>query len=231
MTTGISELAGEPAPAARSETETKQAHARPSIALVDDDASVLRSLSRVLSVHGFRVTAYASPKKLLDEIGALRPDCVIADLAMPEITGLDLQAALSASEATYPIVFLTGFGDLRTSVRAMRGGAIDFLAKPVEPSELLEAVKRALEMSRASREASDGLRSFRERLASLTQRERDVFNLVVAGQLNKQIAGALGIAEKTVKVHRARVMRKMAVKSVAGLARVAERMGVTPPLR
>lgn len=204
---------------------------RPLIAIVDDDAGVLRSLSRLLRFHDFEVHAYTSPQALLHEIEALQPDCLIADLAMPEVNGLDLQAMLTDSEPGYPIVFLTGFGNVRCSVRAMRAGAVDFLAKPVEPGELLEAIDRAVAAGRVSREQSEELGLLRERLASLTPREREVLELVVAGRLNKQIAATLGIAEKTVKVHRARVMRKMAVRSVAGLARISERIGLSPPLR
>ncbi|HEX7036627.1 MAG TPA: response regulator [Pseudomonadales bacterium] len=204
---------------------------KPLIAIVDDDAAVLRSLARLLRVHHLEALGYSSPELLLTEIETMAPDCVIADLAMPGLNGLDLQSMLADCEPRCPIVFLTGVGNVRSSVRAMRAGAVDFLAKPVEEHELLEAIDRALALGRATRELSEALTLFRSRLASLTPRERDVFELVVAGQLNKQIAANLGIAEKTVKVHRARVMRKMAVRSVAGLARIAERIGVSPPLR
>lgn len=204
---------------------------KPLIAIVDDDAGVLRSLSRLLRVNDFEVQAYTSAQTLLHEIEDLQPDCLIADLAMPEVDGLDLQARLADAEPGYPIVFLTGFGNVRCSVRAMRGGAVDFLSKPVEVDELLEALDRAVTLGRESRQQSERLDLLRRRLVSLTPREREVLELVVAGQLNKQIAATLGIAEKTVKVHRARVMRKMAVRSVAGLARIAERIGVSPPLR
>jgi FixJ family two-component response regulator len=199
---------------------------KPSIAVVDDDEPIVRGLVRLLGVHGFNAKGYSSAQGLLEDIGSLVPDCVIVDLAMPGLNGLDLQRALAGRRPAYPIVFITGYGDVRSSVRAMREGAVDFLSKPVEQTELLDAVGRALARGRAAREIASEIASFRIRLSSLTQRERDVFDLVVAGHLNKQIAAELGIAEKTVKVHRARVMKKMAVKSIAGLARLAERVGI-----
>jgi FixJ family two-component response regulator len=203
----------------------------PSIVVVDDDPSVRRSLTRLLSTHGFEVTSYESAEALLAEISVAPPDCVIADLAMPGLNGLDLQKSLAQLELDFPIVFVTGAGDIRSSVTAMRAGAVDFLAKPVEQQELVDAVHRAIARGRAARALASELAVFHKRFQSLTQRERGVFELVVVGHLNKQIAAILGIAEKTVKVHRARVMRKMSVKSVAGLARVAERIGKSAPTR
>ena len=197
------------------------------IAVVDDDPSVLKSLTRLLSRSGFAVNSYASSESLLAEIAATPPDCVIADLAMPGLNGLDLQQSLAKLDLEFPIVFVTGFGDVRSSVSAMRAGAVDFLSKPVAKDELLSAVNRALTSGRAARELASELAVLQRRLESLTRRERSIFERVAAGHLNKQIAADLGIAEKTVKVHRARVMRKMSVKSVAGLARAAERIGIT----
>jgi FixJ family two-component response regulator len=207
------------------------AQTKSSIVVVDDDASVRRSLTRLLATHGFEVKGYESAESLLSEISITPPDCVIADLAMPGLNGLDLQKSLTELELDFPIVFVTGAGDIRSSVTAMRAGAVDFLAKPVEQQDLLAAVNRALARGRAARAVASELAVFNKRFESLTQRERNVFELVVAGYLNKQIAATLGIAEKTVKVHRARVMRKMSVKSVAGLARVAERIGIPQPTR
>jgi RNA polymerase sigma factor (sigma-70 family) len=145
---------------------------------------------------------------------------------MPELSGLDLQRELEDIPEYYPIVFITGHGDVRSSVEAMRGGAVDFLTKPFENKELLEAIHRAAVKGRAARETTRQLRSIQDRLDSLTPREREVFNRVVSGLMNKQIAGEMAITEKTVKVHRARVMRKMAVRSVAELARIAEKIGM-----
>jgi FixJ family two-component response regulator len=227
------------AEAARMNTGGGETHTRggervelkPSIVVVDDDEPVLRSLVRLLGVHGFRAKGYSSPQCLLDEIESVAPDCVIADLSMPGFSGLDLQRALEGLSLHYPIVFITGYGDIRSSVRAMRAGAVDFLPKPIEQNEFLDAVRRALARGRAARKQAEELADLRTRLCALTRRERDVFDLVVNGRLNKQIAAELGIAEKTVKVHRARVMRKMSVKSVAGLARIAERIGLKAPAR
>lgn len=202
---------------------------KPPIAVVDDDFGVLRSVERLLRFHGFDVKGYSTPQALLTEVEALSPGCIVADISMPGLTGLDLQRELADSHLDYPMIFITGYGDIRTSVLAMRAGAIDFLTKPFDQTELLNAVERALLRSGSAREAQGKLALFRQRIASLTQREREVFERVVAGYLNKQIAADLGIAEKTVKVHRSRVMQKMAVKSVAQLARVAEQIGIGVP--
>jgi len=199
-----------------------QPNKRTTVAVVDDDPGVLRSLQRLLAVNGFEPRTYTSARELLDEIDSVCPSCVISDLAMPELTGLGLQAKLKEFTLDYPIVFITGRGDIRSSVRAMRSGAVDFLAKPFQRSELLDAVSRAVERGRRSRKR---LR-YAERLATLTPREREVFERVVDGRLNKQIAGDLGITEKTVKVHRGRVMAKMDSRSVAQLARIAEQLGM-----
>jgi FixJ family two-component response regulator len=197
-----------------------------SIAVVDDDPAMCRSVARVLSSGGFSPVTYSSPRSLLEEIDTLRPGCVVADLSMPELTGLELQRRLAARDLDYPIVFISGHGDIRSSVQAMRGGAVDFLPKPFEASALLEAVDRALARSVAARAVSARLAELQRRVTSLTRRERQVFAQVVEGSMNKQIAASLGIAEKTVKVHRARVMRKMGARSVAELARLAERIGM-----
>lgn len=200
-----------------------------SIAVVDDDPAVLRSVARLLGVHGLHAKTYTSAPSLLAEIDELRPSCIIADLSMPELTGLELQQTISKIDAGYPMVFISGHGDVRSTVEAMRGGAVDFLSKPFEQQELLDAVRRALEQGRVSRETRRRLGTIRNRLSSLTQREREVFDRVVEGKLNKQIAAELDITEKTVKVHRARVMRKMGVRSVAQLARMAEQLGSSAP--
>lgn len=197
-----------------------------SIAVVDDDPAMCKTVARVLNSNGFRAVTYSSPQCLLDEIDSLRPGCVVADLSMPELTGLELQTRLSRRGLDYPVIFISGHGDIRSSVEAMRGGAVDFLAKPFETSALLEAVDRALARSLAARAATERHADLQRRVGSLTRREQQVFAQVVNGCMNKQIAAALGIAEKTVKVHRARVMRKMGARSVAELARLAERIGL-----
>jgi FixJ family two-component response regulator len=151
------------------------------------------------------------------------PGCAVLDVALGEWNGLEVQTALANKGDARPIIFITGQGDIATSVQAMKAGAVDFLTKPVRDEDLIEAVRRALERDRATREEEARLASVGERLASLTPREQEVLSSVVAGRLNKQIAAELGIAEKTVKVHRARVMAKMAVRSVAELVRIVQR--------
>lgn len=195
------------------------------VAVVDDDPGVLRSIARLLAIHGYVARAFSSPESLLAEIASFSPHCVIADLSMPGLTGLELQGKLAESDRTYPIIFVTAHGDIRTSVLAMRKGAVDFLTKPFEQAELLDAVRRAIARSTRARLQTERLAQVRKRLGSLTGREIEVYRQVVAGLLNKQIAANLGISEKTVKVHRARVMRKMGMRSVAQLARAAVELG------
>jgi FixJ family two-component response regulator len=196
------------------------------IAVVDDDPAILRSLGRLLRTRGFDARTYESAAALLAEVATLRPSCIIADLLMPGINGLEFQQALADAGLEFPLVFITGRGDIRSSVLAMRHGAVDFLAKPFGKDELFDAIDRALERDRATRAAHSQDAAFHERASSLTRREREVFASVVEGLMNKQIAAKLGIAEKTVKIHRARIMRKMEVRSVAQLARIAERFGI-----
>jgi FixJ family two-component response regulator len=196
------------------------------IAVVDDDPAILRSLGRLLRTRGFDARTYETAAALLAEVATLRPSCIIADLLMPGINGLEFQQALSDAGLAFPLVFITGRGDIRSSVLAMRHGAVDFLAKPFGKDELFDAIDRALERDRATRAAHSQDAAFHERASSLTRREREVFASVVEGLMNKQIAAKLGIAEKTVKIHRARIMRKMEVRSVAQLARIAERFGI-----
>lgn len=197
---------------------------RPSIVLVDHDSA---GVGRLLRIHGFEVKKYSSPQALLTELESISPACIIADLCMPELTGLDLLHLLADSRLEYAIVFITGAGDVRASMLATRDWPVGFLTRPFEDTDLIGAVESALERSRASRENGIRLAMLQRRLASLTRQERKVFEQVVLGRLNKQIAANLGIAEKTVKVHRARVMQKMQVRSVAQLARVAEKIGAT----
>ncbi|HEX5766074.1 MAG TPA: response regulator [Woeseiaceae bacterium] len=194
---------------------------RPTVAVLDDDEAILRSIGRALAAQGFDARLFSSPALLLAEIASVAPSCLIADLAMPGMTGLDVQRALAMQGLKCPVIFVTGHGDVRTSVQAMRGGAVDFLTKPFELYELLDALERAISKSRHFREIDDRLASVQRRVESLTPREREVFKQVIDGLLNKQIAANLGISEKTVKVHRGRVMRKMSVRSVAQLVRAA----------
>lgn len=199
------------------------------IAVIDDEASVRNSIARLLRASGYRTRTFASATRFLEDADDLSPNCVIADLTMPGLSGLDLQQTLIERNAVYPLIIVTGFGDLRSGVMAMRKGAVDFLPKPFEKGELLQAVSRAIDRDRGHRQAIDNFREVAEKLAALTSRERDVFDRVVAGLMNKQIGAELDITEKTVKVHRARVMRKMGVRSVAQLARIAERLDIRSP--
>jgi len=198
----------------------------PTVYLVDDDSAVLRGLGRLLAAAGMKVAAFDSPREFLERFDPSAPGCLVLDLAMPGLTGLELQKALAAKGRELPIVFLTGRGDIATSVRAMKLGAVDFLTKPVDDENLLSAIRSALEKNRTSRTAREELARIEQRLALLTPREREVLERVVAGRLNKQIAAELGTVEKTVKVHRARVMRKMGARTVAELVRLAARAGI-----
>jgi FixJ family two-component response regulator len=191
--------------------------------LVDDDPSVLRALTRLLQVAGHQVQAFRSPAEFLAAHDPAVPGCAVLDLAMPGLNGLDLQQALAASSCLRPVIFVSGRGDVPSSVQAMKAGAVDFLTKPVSEEDLLAAVRRALDRDRLMRQARAELAVIAERLSTLTPREREVLGLVVAGRLNKQIAAELGTVEKTIKVHRSRVMEKMCVRSVADLVRLAER--------
>jgi FixJ family two-component response regulator len=200
----------------------------PTVFVVDDDASVLRSLQRLLQSAGWTTETYDSAEEFLRLRDPTTPGCVILDVAMPGIDGLELQRRLVEEGMPLPVIFLTGHGDVPTSVEAMRAGATNFLCKPVGEERLLASVAEAVEADRTFRRDNADLVAGRERLLTLTPRERQVLDRVVAGRLNKQTADELGTALKTVKVHRARMMHKMNVKSLAQLARLIERMGVLP---
>lgn len=200
----------------------------PTVFVVDDDPSVLRSLERLLRSAGWATETYDSAEEFLRARDPAAAGCVILDLAMPDIDGLEVQRRLVEAGLPLPIIFLTGRSDPPTIVRAMRAGASNFLCKPVDGDQLLASVAEAVEADRSVRRDNADLIVGRQRLASLTARERQVLDRVVAGRLNKQTADELGTALKTIKVHRARMMNKMNVKSLAQLARLVERMGVLP---
>ena len=193
--------------------------------VVDDDPDVLKGLARLLRSAGLEVATFSSPSEFLEQYDLRAAGCLVLDLAMPGLNGLELQEALTAKGSAIPIIFLTGRGDIPMSVQAMKGGAVDFLTKPIHDEDLLKAVHTALEKDRIERQSRAELDEIQERLATLTPREREVLTHVVSGQLNKQIANDLGTVEKTIKVHRARVMEKMKVNSVAELVRLTERLG------
>lgn len=194
--------------------------------LVDDEPAVRKALSRLLRSAGYAVTAFGSAREFMQQQVADAPGCLVLDVTMPEITGIELQEWLAQTRSPLPIIFITGNGDIPTSVRAMKAGAVDFLTKPVKDTDLLRAIEIALRQERENRQTRAAVSAIQERLATLTPREREVLEHVVSGQLNKQIAGDLGTVEKTIKVHRARVMDKMGVQSLAELVRLAERMGI-----
>jgi FixJ family two-component response regulator len=199
---------------------------KPTVFLVDDDPGVLKGMSRLLRARGYDVRSYASPQAFLAGHDSAVPGCAVLDVAMPGLDGLALQQALTDSGAHRPVIFLTGKGDIPTSVRAMKAGAIDFLTKPVSSDVLLEAIARAEKTDAEARRHRAELAAIEAKLATLTPREREVLTHVVAGRLNKQIAGDLGTVEKTIKVHRSRMMEKLGVRTVADLVRLAEKAGV-----
>jgi FixJ family two-component response regulator len=196
--------------------------------VVDDDEGVRKALTRLLRAAGFEVSCFASAAEYLAQDDRTRAGCLLLDVALPGISGLDLQEALAATGHERSIVFISGHGDIPKTVQAMKAGAIDFLTKPLDDEKLIDAVRFAIEKDHRARHIRAQRESIEQRLATLTQREREVLEHVVSGQLNKQIAAELGTVEKTIKVHRGRVMAKMGVESVAELVRVAEQAGVKP---
>lgn len=188
--------------------------------IVDDDPGVLKALSRRLRQRGYDIVAYTSPQEFLAQHDPAIPGCALLDVAMPALDGLALQQALTAGGSNRPVIFITGKGSIPTSVRAMRAGAIDFLTKPVEDKDLLDAIARAEQKDTAARWLQGELADINSRIATLTPREREVLTHVIAGRLNKQIAGDLGIVEQTIKVHRSRMMEKLGVRNVPALMRL-----------
>lgn len=195
--------------------------------VVDDDASFRTAIERRLKNAGYEVVAYPSAQRLLDNLpDESRPGCILLDVQIPGLSGPDLQARLSDLDSTLPIVFLTGHGDIPTTVQAIKAGAQDFLTKPVSSDQLLGAVERALANHQTVRDRRGRLDIQRALVSSLTPRERQVFELVVRGKINKQIAAQLGTTERTIKAHRHKVMEKMKVQTLAELVSTAERLGM-----
>ena len=205
-----------------------QTSAIQTVFIVDDDASFLNSLARFLRAAGYRVETFDSARAFLDRLSPEQMGCVVTDLQMPDLNGLELQAALSNSPNPLPVMFLTGQGDIPSPVRAMRKGAEDFLTKLAPKEELLAAVQRALARAEQERRQRERLRELRHLFSLLSERELEVLGHVVRGKLNKQIAADLGINERTVKLHRTAITRKLGLQSVAGLTRLTAEAGIFP---
>jgi len=200
----------------------------PTIFVIDDDASLRKSLSRLLRSAGYTTEAFASAEEFLarDHYGGI--GCLLLDVQMPGLSGMDLQKELNKADYHMPIIFITGHGDIPMSVEAMKDGALDFLTKPFHDKELLQVIEKAIEKDTYARAEYDEILDIRRRIERLTLRENEILGYIITGMLNKQIAFDLGIAEKTVKVHRGRIMDKLCVASVAELVRLAEKAGIKP---
>ena len=201
---------------------------QPIVFVVDDDASMRQALARLLQSVQLRVEVFASPREFLQSERPNVPSCLVLDVRLPGLSGLDFQAELAKADVRIPIVFITGHGDIPMSVRAMKAGAVDFLAKPFRDQDLLDAVTAAIQRDQKRREHENAMTDLRAHFSSLTPREREIMALVASGLMSKQIAAEVGPSEITVKVHRSHLMKKMGARSVADLVRMAEALEVTP---
>lgn len=202
---------------------------KPVVYVVDDDPTVLRSMDRLLRSAGYDVETFASAPDFLDHQHTCGPGCLILDVRMPEVGGLELQEKLADHEIRFPVIFITGYGTIPLSVRAMKAGAVDFLQKPFLEEDLLDIVASAVAADHRAKSEQRELAELRQRLKTLTPRETEVFALLVTGMLNKQVAFELGTSEKTIKVHRARILEKMGAGSLADLVRFAEKLSLRVP--
>jgi RNA polymerase sigma factor (sigma-70 family) len=198
----------------------------PIVFVVDDDKAVRKSLARLIKSVGLTVEAFSSAREFLERDPSDGPSCLVLDVRMPGLSGLDLQKELGKMGYTIPIIFITGYGDIPMSVQTIKRGAIDFLTKPINDQDLLDAIHRAIEQDKRIRREQYEIETIKQRVDSLTPREREVFSLVVTGMLNKQIAHDLRMSEKTVKTHRSKVMDKMQASSLAELVRLALKVGI-----
>jgi FixJ family two-component response regulator len=194
--------------------------------VVDDDSSVREAIKSLIRSVGLRVETFGTAQEFLKSARPDAPGCVVLDVRLPGLSGLDLQRELAANGINLPVIFITGHGDIPMSVRAMKAGALEFLTKPFRDQDLLDAIQQALERDRGARQQRLETAELRERFDSLTAREREVMGLVVSGLLNKQIAGELGTSEVTIKIHRSQVMKKMSAGSLAELVRMTEKLGI-----
>ena len=201
---------------------------KPIVFIVDDDSSVRRSLERLVQSVGLAAKSFASAKEFLQSGHGEETGCLVLDVRMPEVSGLELQGKISSAGILLPIIFISGHSTVPISVRAMKAGAVDFLQKPFDEQDLLEAIYRAIDRSRQERAQREELKELETRIHSLTPKEREVFVWVITGMPNKNIADRLATAEKTIKVHRASIMKKMGAQSVADLVRMAEKAGIHP---
>ncbi|MGZ7079928.1 MAG: response regulator transcription factor [Thermoanaerobaculia bacterium] len=199
-------------------------HAAPIVFVVDDDVSVRESLEALIRTAGWQSETFASAEEFLSRPRVLAPSCLVLDVSLPDLNGLDLQKRVTADRIDMPIIFITAYGDVPMSVQAMKAGAVEFLTKPFGDDVLLGAIRHAIERSRTALDHEAEIRSLRDCYASLTRREREVMALVVSGRLNKQVGGELDISEITVKAHRGQVMRKMKADSLADLVNMAARL-------